>query len=59
MVDSLPVAACANIRIRRCRLYPLKEHDGAFRGYVPSKRSYVYGLLKLVWFLLAYAIQCL
>jgi Transposase DDE domain len=44
VVDSLPVAACDNIRIRRCRLYPLEEHGGAFRGYVPSKRRYFYGL---------------
>jgi hypothetical protein len=43
-VDSLPVAACDNIRIRRCRLYPLQEHAGAFRGYIPSKRRYFYGL---------------
>jgi hypothetical protein len=29
VVDSLPVAVCDNIRIRRCRLYPLEEagHD--------------------------------
>jgi hypothetical protein len=44
VVDSLPVAACDNIRIRRCRLYSLKEHGGAFRGYIPSKRRYFYGL---------------
>jgi hypothetical protein len=44
VVDSLPVPACDNIRIRRCRLYPLKEHGGAFRGYIPSKRRYFYGL---------------
>jgi hypothetical protein len=43
-VDSLPVAACDNIRIRRCRLYPPTEHGGAFRGYVSSKRRYFYGL---------------
>ena len=43
-VDSFPVMACENIRIRRCRLYPLEEHGGAFRGYVSSKRSYFYGL---------------
>ncbi len=45
-VDSLPVAACDNIRIRRCRLYPPQEHGGAFRGYVvASKRRYFfYGL---------------
>jgi hypothetical protein len=44
-VDSLPVAACDNIRIRRCRLYPPEEHGGAFRGYIASKRRYFfYGL---------------
>jgi hypothetical protein len=44
VVDSLPVAVCDNIRIRRCRLYPPEEHAGAFRGYIPSKRRYFYGL---------------
>jgi hypothetical protein len=43
-VDSFPVVACDNIRIGRCRLYPLEEHGGAFRGYISSKRSYFYGL---------------
>jgi hypothetical protein len=43
-VDSLAVMVCENIRIRRCRLYPLEEHAGAFRGYISSKRSYFYGL---------------
>jgi Transposase DDE domain len=43
-VDSFPVVACENIRISRCRLYPLEEHGGAFRGYISSKRSYFYGL---------------
>ena len=43
-VDSLPVSACDNIRIRRCRLYPPQEHGGAFRGYIASKRRYFYGL---------------
>ena len=44
-VDSLPVPVCVNIRIRRCRLYPLNEPSAnAFRGYVPSKRRYFYGL---------------
>ncbi len=43
VVDSLPVAACDNIRIRRCRLYPLEEGK-SFRGYIPSKRRYFYGL---------------
>jgi hypothetical protein len=55
-VDSLPVPVCDNIRIRRCRIYPLEEeeeegHDGedtpkkkSFRGYIASKRRYFYGL---------------
>ncbi|MEW6635719.1 MAG: IS982 family transposase [Actinomycetota bacterium] len=43
-VDSLAVAACDNIRIRRCRLYPPQEHGEAFRGYIASKRRYFYGL---------------
>jgi len=43
-VGSLPVPACDNIRIRRCRLYPSEEHGQAFRGYIPSKRRYFYGL---------------
>ena len=44
VVDSMPVPACDNIRIRRCRLYPRRRHGGAFRGYVASKRRYFYGL---------------
>jgi hypothetical protein len=44
-VDSFPVVVvCDNIRIRRCRLYPLEKHGGAFRGYISSKRRYFYGL---------------
>jgi hypothetical protein len=43
-MDSFPVVVCENIRIGRCRLYPLEEHGGAFRGYISSKRSYFYGL---------------
>jgi hypothetical protein len=43
-VDSLPVVACDNIRIRRCRLYPPEEHGETFRGYIRSKRRYFYGL---------------
>jgi Transposase DDE domain len=43
-VDSLPVPVCDNIRIKRCRLYPIDKHGGAFRGYISSKRSYFYGL---------------
>jgi hypothetical protein len=44
-VDSLPVAFCDNMRIRRCKLYPpSREHGEAFRGYIASKRRYFYGL---------------
>jgi hypothetical protein len=39
-LDSFPVPVCDNIRIRRCRLY--QEED--YRGYLPSKRRYFYGL---------------
>ena len=45
VVNILPVPVCDNIRIRRCRLYSLKESGAnTFRGYVPSKRRYFYGL---------------
>jgi hypothetical protein len=44
VVDSLPLAVCDNIRIRRSKLYPLQEHGEAFRGYIASKRRYFYGL---------------
>src|SRR5947209_37371 len=52
-VDSLPVAVCDNIRIRRCRIYPLAQgpeeeahtpRRKSFRGYIASKRRYFYGL---------------
>ncbi len=53
-VDSLPVPVCDNIRIRRCRIYPLEEEGRgeeditkkkrSFRGYIASKRRYFYGL---------------
>jgi hypothetical protein len=44
VVDSLPIAVCDNIRIKRCRIYPREEHGEEFRGYVASKRRYFYGL---------------
>jgi hypothetical protein len=44
VVDSLPIAACDNIRIRRCKLYPLGAEGESFRGYIASKRRYFYGL---------------
>jgi hypothetical protein len=43
IVNSFPVPACDNIRIRRCQLYP-KGRGEEFRGYIASKRRYFYGL---------------
>jgi len=40
VVDSFPVAACDNYRIRRCRRY----RGEAWRGYQASKRRYFYGV---------------
>ena len=40
VVDSLPVPACDNIRIKRCTLLSGEEH----RGYVASKRRFFFGL---------------
>lgn len=40
IIDTFPVPALDNIRIRRARLY----HEEAFRGYIPSKRRYFFGL---------------
>jgi len=39
-VDSFPIPACDNYRIRRCKLYQNK----IYRGYIASKRRYFYGL---------------
>ena len=40
VIDSLPVAVCDNIRIRRAKIYSHEE----FRGYQASKKRYFYGL---------------
>ena len=40
VIDSFPVAACDNIRIRRAKLY----QDETYRGYQAGKRRYFYGL---------------
>ena len=40
IIDSCPVAACDNLRIKRCKLYKSEE----YRGYCASKRRYFYGL---------------
>ena len=40
VMDSLPVAVCDNIRIRRSRI----DSQADFRGYQASKKRYFYGL---------------
>ena len=40
VMDSLPVAVCDNIRIRRSKIYSKED----FRGYQASKKRYFYGL---------------
>jgi hypothetical protein len=40
VVDSVPIPACDNIRIRRCKLLSGEEH----RGYIASKKRFFYGL---------------
>jgi hypothetical protein len=40
VIDSYPIAVCDNYRIRRCKIY----QDEAWRGYIPSKKRYFYGL---------------
>lgn len=39
-VDSMPIPACDNIRIRRCKLFQGEQHW----GYTASKRRYFFGL---------------
>lgn len=45
-IDSMPLPACDNIRIKRCRLFAgdSPEDKEAFRGYCASKRRYFFGL---------------
>jgi len=40
IIDSMPVAVCDNIRIRRNKMYG----DESYRGYQASKKRYFYGL---------------
>lgn len=40
IIDSIPIAVCDNIRIRRSKIYS----DEKYRGYKASKKRYVYGL---------------
>ena len=39
-MDSFPIPVCDNIRISRSRIYEGED----YRGYIPSKRRYFYGL---------------
>lgn len=43
-LDSFPIAACDNIRIRDCKLY----QDPGHRGYTASKRRYFFGVKLFV-----------
>jgi len=40
IIDSIPIAVCDNIRIRRSKIYS----DEKYRGYQASKKRYFYGL---------------
>lgn len=40
VVDSLPIPACDNIRIKNCKLLPGHQ----YRGYLASKRRFFFGL---------------
>jgi hypothetical protein len=40
IIDSMPIAVCDNIRIRRSKIYS----DEKYRGYKASKKRYFYGL---------------
>jgi Transposase DDE domain len=40
VLDSLPIAVCDNMRIRRSKIYTQED----FRGYQASKKRYFYGL---------------
>jgi hypothetical protein len=40
VIDSLPIAVCDNIRMRRSKIYSTED----FRGYQASKKRYFYGV---------------
>ena len=40
VIDSYPIMVCDNYRISRAKIY----HGEDFRGYIPSKKRYFYGL---------------
>ena len=41
VVDSFPIAVCDNYRIMRSKIY---KRDEAYRGYIPSKKRFFYGV---------------
>ena len=43
VIDSIPMAVCDNMRIRRSKIYS----DEDFRGYQASKKRYFYGLSSI------------
>jgi len=40
VIDSYPISVCDNYRIKRSKIYS----GGGYRGYLPSKKRYFYGL---------------
>ena len=40
LIDSFPISVCDKYRIKRNKLYG----DKMYRGYIPSKKRYFYGL---------------
>lgn len=44
LLDSFPVSLCDNIRIQRCRLSKEVLNKEDYRGWMPSKRRYFFGL---------------
>jgi hypothetical protein len=51
VVDSLPVAVCENIRIRRCHLYPLEEHGQAFSEATSPASGATFMVCGCIWWL--------
>lgn len=43
VVDSLPIPACDNIRIKHCKLFAAREKEN-YRGCIASKRRFFFGL---------------
>jgi hypothetical protein len=43
VIDSYPIMVCDNYRIQRSKIYQGED----FRGYIPSKKRYFYGLRRI------------